>query len=78
MDYVAEKVKTAIKALYPLLCGKSKLLLLNKRQAYMSYIQAIMAIMEYVSAAWIYDSTAMAPALQLGQNKLLRALTNVL
>jgi hypothetical protein len=45
----------ATKALYPLLCGKSKLSLRNKRQLYLSYIQPIMT---YASAAWIYDSTA--------------------
>jgi hypothetical protein len=72
VDYVVAKVKAATKALYPLLCGKSKLSLRNKRQLYLSYIQPIMT---YASAAWTYDSTAIASALQVRQNKLLRVLT---
>jgi hypothetical protein len=73
VNYLVAKDKAAAKALYPLLCGKGKLSLRSKRQLYMFYPGQKW----HASAAWAYDSTAIASALQVGQNTLLRAMTKV-
>ncbi|XP_063933890.1 uncharacterized protein LOC135145689 [Zophobas morio] len=72
VDYVVAKVKTATKALYSLLCGKSKLSLRNKRQLYLFLHPTSNDI---CICCLTYNSTALASAPPVRQNNLLRVLT---